>query len=159
MISVLKFRRVKQAARATSRLEGRSRIDLDGRHDGRDELEENDEVEINSHAFDLLVVGIRGDILARTACFAAKRPLLSLRRVLRGGARSRALARELLGDDAVVHALDDFLHHARMLARVHACGLQRCGVDEGLDCHRLVRMVRRDVLEYLCGREGRAVLL
>jgi hypothetical protein len=136
------------------------RVDLDGWHNRRDKLEENDEVEVDAHTLDLLLsLGGGGLRYILTACSPREPPLL-VGRVGRGRGRfSRGiLLSQLLGDNRVVHALDDLLHHARVFARMHGRGLEGSAVQEGLYRHRLVRVLSRDVLEDLGRSERRAVL-
>ena len=143
-------RRIEKGKRRTH--DGVGRVDLDRRHDAAHELEEDDEVLIDPESLRSLLVPLlhrrrrRTLVLAPTGLELAREP------------SSRLLALASLGlDDARVHALDDLLHHARVLARVHR-GHREGRVGEGLDRDRLLGVVGRDVLECGRGREGALVL-
>ena len=138
----------------TPRSERRRRVDLDGGHDRRDELEEHDEVEVDAHALNLFLSRRRRLVVLAVATGAPEKPLLPL--ILAAAGR---LARGLLLlNDTLVHAFDDLLHDTRVLARVYRRSLERCGVWERLDSDCLERVVRRYVLEYLRGCKRSAVL-
>src|SRR5882762_1969661 len=109
------------------------RVNLDGRYDGCNELEEHDQIEIDSQPFHLLFTLPRGGglLLLASAALSAKRPLL-----LAFFPAGFALSKLLLYHTRI-HALDYLLHNACMLARVHRGCLQRGGVWEGFDCDRL----------------------
>lgn len=93
------------------------RVDFDCGHDRRDELEEDNEVEVNAHAIDVVVAVCVRVHLAVATC-APEEPFLLL--VFRcGHARSARLPLHLLFDNALIHAFDNLLHDASVLARMH----------------------------------------
>ena len=98
--------------------ERRCRIDLNRGYNGCDELEENNKVEIDPHSLDLFLLRMRY-LLPRPARFPSEWPLLLRIFAVRDCTAYRLLAGELLRDDTVVHAFDDFFHDAGVLARMH----------------------------------------
>lgn len=92
-------------------------IDLDGGHNGRDELEEDDEVEVDTHALNLLFRAGTLLVLA-VPTRAPEEPLLLLVFGRRPCCVGLALGLLFL-DDSRVHPFDHLLHHARMFARVY----------------------------------------
>lgn len=124
--------------------ERRGRVDFDGRHDGRDELEEHDKVEIDPHAALVLVLPRRLVLDVRTAR-STEQPLLAALVLWRGCTEFLGL----LFLQSGVHALDDLLHDAGVFAGVDGGGLEGGGVEEGFDCYCLEGVVCGDVLEDL----------
>lgn len=145
------------------RLPTRRRINLDRRHDTRNELQKHHQIKVHPHPLHLLSIPIRRCrllILPRPTRFP-KQPILppfvSLVAALWCGKTGLASESGLLFDPCV-HAFDHFLHDGGVFTGVDGGGLEGGAVGECFDCDGFEGVVCADVLEDLGGGEWGPVL-